>query len=116
MQQRSENYFTAKTVGNLILGPCCDKRTCSIKSSSAICRPTNGETCDLQETCDGESEWCKEDKHQPDGTPCFNKEDSYCYGGQCKSRTSQCQLIYGEDFVNAEPSCYEAHNWRGYYT
>ncbi|KAM3171545.1 hypothetical protein ACTXT7_016411 [Hymenolepis weldensis] len=63
-------------------GPCCDiqtvygdpsKTTCKLKASGTVCRDV-GNSCDLPEYCDGQSEWCPADVFKTDGEACYTKE------------------------------------------
>lgn len=60
-------------------GPCCDIQTvygdptCKLKASGTVCRDV-GNSCDLPEYCDGQSEWCPADVFKTDGEACYTKE------------------------------------------
>ncbi|VDL19102.1 unnamed protein product [Hymenolepis diminuta] len=63
-------------------GPCCDIQTvsgdpsktiCKLKASGTVCRDV-GNSCDLPEYCDGQSEWCPADVFKTDGETCYTKE------------------------------------------
>jgi len=69
---------------------CC--RGCQFASASTVCRPSAGD-CDPQETCNGTSPYCPEDKTKPDGDGCGN--GLRCASGQCTSRDQQCKTIMG---------------------
>ena len=78
---------------------------------STPCRPTQDSECDLEEFCDGSSEWCPLDTYKRDGTPCYNRGDAYCYDGKCNSHDSQCHLVWGIDSIRrAEDYCYTKLN------
>ncbi|ESN89980.1 hypothetical protein HELRODRAFT_127755, partial [Helobdella robusta] len=49
-------------------GLCCDFNTCKIISAGVVCRLKQDE-CDLQDTCDGRSNLCK-DLYIQDGSMC----------------------------------------------
>jgi len=69
---------------------CC--RNCQYASASTVCRPSVGE-CDPQETCNGTSPYCPEDKTKNDGDSCGN--GLRCASGQCTSRDQQCKTVMG---------------------
>jgi hypothetical protein len=69
---------------------CC--RNCQFASANTVCRPSAGQ-CDPQETCNGTSPYCPEDKTKPDGEGCGN--GLTCASGQCTSRDQQCKTVMG---------------------
>ncbi|KAF2829696.1 hypothetical protein CC86DRAFT_344263 [Ophiobolus disseminans] len=69
---------------------CC--RNCQFASASTVCRPSVSD-CDPQETCNGTSPYCPEDKTKPDGESCAN--GMRCASGQCTSRDQQCKTVMG---------------------
>jgi hypothetical protein len=69
---------------------CC--RGCQFASATTVCRPSAGD-CDPQETCNGTSPYCPEDKTKPDGDDCGS--GLKCASGQCTSRDQQCKTIMG---------------------
>ncbi|KAF2036128.1 hypothetical protein EK21DRAFT_96106 [Setomelanomma holmii] len=69
---------------------CC--RSCQFASASTVCRASAG-PCDPQETCNGTSPYCPEDKTQPDGQNCGS--GLTCASGQCTSRDQQCKSVMG---------------------
>ncbi|KAE8372161.1 Metallo-peptidase family M12-domain-containing protein [Aspergillus bertholletiae] len=71
-------------------GPCCTN--CQFASSSTVCREGTG-SCDIQETCTGNSSSCPTDRYAPDGQACGNSSDLFCAGGECTSRDMQCQQL-----------------------
>ena len=92
-------------------GACCNLDTCTIKSRSTPCRPIQDSECDLEEFCDGSSEWCPLDTYKRDGTPCYNRGDAYCYDGKCNSHNSQCYFVWGiEDARKSDDRCYTEYN------
>ncbi|OAK98043.1 hypothetical protein IQ06DRAFT_253145 [Phaeosphaeriaceae sp. SRC1lsM3a] len=97
---------------------CC--RNCQFASSSTVCRPSVG-LCDPQETCNGTSPYCPEDKTKPDGEGCGNGLS--CASGQCTSRDQQCKTVMGSytqgndtyacDNSNCQLSCASPEFGRG---
>ncbi|KAF7717981.1 Disintegrin and metalloproteinase domain-containing protein [Penicillium ucsense] len=109
---------------------CCDAKTCKFKnnavcddhndscctscqfsSAGTVCRASTG-TCDIAETCSGNSSTCPSDKYKDDGTSCGN--GLKCASGQCTSRDYQCRTVMGTLLQTndtwacsntAEPSC-----------
>jgi hypothetical protein len=69
---------------------CC--RNCQFASANTVCRP-GVSACDPQETCNGTSPYCPEDKHKPDGESCGNGLS--CASGICTSRDQQCKTVMG---------------------
>jgi hypothetical protein len=69
---------------------CC--RNCQFASANTVCRP-GVSACDPQETCNGTSPYCPEDKHKPDGEGCGNGLS--CASGICTSRDQQCKTVMG---------------------
>lgn len=100
-------------------GPCCDRSSCSIIDAtvSKICRPRHNE-CDLEETCDGISEFCPDNVYYHDGIECtstlnadnhklnINRTRAYCYKGKCASHESQCQLLWGPTGQVSKDICF----------
>ncbi|XP_067933369.1 disintegrin and metalloproteinase domain-containing protein 8-like [Watersipora subatra] len=92
-------------------GTCCNLADCSIRSKSEVCRPLVDTECDLEEFCDGSTEWCPPDTYKQDGADCFNKSQAYCYDGRCNSHDSQCDFIFGLETVkDGNKSCYMEFN------
>lgn len=101
-------------------GQCCDLSTCSVYNGSEpkICRERQGE-CDLEEFCDGKSEYCPDDVYHHDGLECgqtsaydiSNREHdrykAYCFEGRCRSHDSQCKLLWGPTGSTSRDSCFE---------
>lgn len=71
-------------------GPCCTN--CQFASSGTVCRESTG-TCDIQETCTGNSSACPTDRYAPDGQTCGNSSGLFCASGQCTNRDMQCQQL-----------------------
>lgn len=120
---------TCKFVGNATCaqGPCCDLSSCTIYNGteSKICRARRNE-CDLEEICDGKSEYCPQDVHYHDGIECspslsiasnnlepeknslkYNRSRAYCYDGKCASHESQCQLLWGPTGTASADICFD---------
>lgn len=108
--------------------PCCDSKTCLMKSwamcrygdcchnctvmpSNQMCRREFGE-CDVPEFCDGASGECPANVLVQDGHICGNGE-SFCYKGNCNPYLTQCKSIWGEGAVGADDNCYEMFNMVG---
>ncbi|NWX20181.1 ADA20 protein, partial [Aegotheles bennettii] len=90
------------------VGRCC--RQCRFRAAGHKCRPEADE-CDLPEYCNGASEWCPEDLHMHDGTPC--SDDAYCYHGKCATYDNLCQKIFGKEARGAPESCFQKQNVEG---
>lgn len=71
-------------------GTCCTD--CQFASAGTVCRAITG-SCDLQETCSGDSGICPEDRHAPNGDSCGNDSSLFCASGQCTNRDIQCQEL-----------------------
>ncbi|KAJ4309331.1 hypothetical protein N0V94_008984 [Neodidymelliopsis sp. IMI 364377] len=69
---------------------CC--RDCQFASNTTVCRGSQG-SCDPQETCNGTSPYCPEDKWEENGKGCGNGLE--CASGQCTSRDQQCRTLMG---------------------
>ena len=69
---------------------CC--RDCQFASSDTVCRASQG-PCDPQETCNGTSPYCPEDKWEEAGKSCG--DGLRCASGQCTSRDQQCKTLMG---------------------
>ncbi|XP_005498380.2 disintegrin and metalloproteinase domain-containing protein 9 [Columba livia] len=90
------------------MGQCCWK--CRFRAAGHKCR-SEGDECDLPEYCNGTSEWCPEDLHKQDGTPCSN--DGYCYQGKCATYDNLCQKVFGKKARGAPESCFKKQNMKG---
>ncbi|XDC49551.1 hypothetical protein R6Z07M_000733 [Ovis aries] len=86
-------------------GLCC--HNCRFRPSGYMCRVEENE-CDLAEYCNGTSAFCPSDTYKQDGTPC--KYRSRCVRKGCRSRTMQCQNIFGANALGAPHQCYDAVN------
>lgn len=94
-------------------GKCCDISTCQPKPASTLCRGPSG-YCDLPEFCDGENEYCPSDVYKRNGETCSAaNQDAYCYEGQCKSYTAQCQKLWGSSAKVSHDRCYTYYNKYG---
>ena len=79
-------------------GGCC--KNCKLKKQGTVCREA-GDDCDLPDSCDGKSQECP-DRYKEDGTSCvFN---GLCLKGKCKSRTVQCERVFGKGTMNGPAS------------
>ncbi|GAA6010631.1 hypothetical protein JCM10207_007774 [Rhodosporidiobolus poonsookiae] len=67
---------------------CCTS-SCQIAGSGTVCRAAVDSRCDEEETCDGSSAQCPEDKYKSDGSGCG--DGLSCASGVCTSRDEQCQ-------------------------
>uniref|UniRef100_A0A4W4H078 ADAM metallopeptidase domain 23a n=1 Tax=Electrophorus electricus TaxID=8005 RepID=A0A4W4H078_ELEEL len=85
-------------------GPCCNTRGYS-------CRYAVND-CDISETCSGDSGQCPPNLHKQDSYPC-QLNQGRCYGGECKTRDSQCKYIWGPKAGGSEKHCYEKLNTEG---
>ncbi|CAH2059248.1 unnamed protein product, partial [Iphiclides podalirius] len=88
-------------------GHCCNLQTCQLKPVATVCRAANSE-CDLPEYCTGKSEFCPDDVHKVDTTPCGNNE-AYCVRGKCRTHSSQCRLLWGPSAESGHRFCYESN-------
>lgn len=90
------------------IGQCCQK--CRFRAAGHKCR-SEADECDLPEYCNGTSEWCPEDLHMHDGTPC--SDDSYCYHGKCVTYDNLCRKVFGKEARGAPESCFKKQNMKG---
>jgi hypothetical protein len=94
-------------------GTCCDLSSCLLQTATTVCRPA-ATVCDIRESCPGNNSVCPSDVYQPDFTPCtVSGVSSACYGGQCRSRESQCQYVYGAGTGVGDDLCYTSLNTKG---
>uniref|UniRef100_A0AAR2K7V0 ADAM metallopeptidase domain 23a n=1 Tax=Pygocentrus nattereri TaxID=42514 RepID=A0AAR2K7V0_PYGNA len=91
-------------------GPCCNS-TCLFIPRGYGCRYAVND-CDITETCSGDSGQCPPNLHKQDGYPCLLNQGR-CYGGECKTRESQCKYIWGPKAGGSEKHCYEKLNTEG---
>ncbi|XP_029113572.1 disintegrin and metalloproteinase domain-containing protein 23 [Scleropages formosus] len=91
-------------------GPCCNN-TCLFYPRGYSCRYAVND-CDISETCSGDSGQCPPNLHKQDGYQC-QLNQGRCYGGECKTRESQCKYIWGPKAGASEKFCYEKLNTEG---
>ncbi|XP_076848732.1 disintegrin and metalloproteinase domain-containing protein 23 isoform X1 [Brachyhypopomus gauderio] len=91
-------------------GPCCNS-TCLFLPRGYSCRYAVND-CDISETCSGDSGQCPPNLHKQDSYPC-QLNQGRCYGGECKTRDSQCKYIWGPKAGGSEKHCYEKLNTEG---
>ena len=74
---------------------CCDS-SCAIKPSGSVCRDAVS-TCDIQETCDGNSKSCAADAWKPYGTKCthgtYSNDIGSCFKNECRNAHFWCQQL-----------------------
>lgn len=80
---------------------CCTDQ-CQMSSSGTVCRASTG-LCDPQETCDGTSASCPQDRLLDDGASCGpSGSNTTCASGRCTSRTLQCAASLGVSNSSAQ--------------
>uniref|UniRef100_A0A1I8J2L6 Disintegrin domain-containing protein n=1 Tax=Macrostomum lignano TaxID=282301 RepID=A0A1I8J2L6_9PLAT len=89
-------------------GACCDWDTCTLRPRGRVCRAADG-PCDVQETCSGSGEWCPSDDKVADGVDCAAGQ-AFCYKGQCRSSTAQCQRLFSSAARSADSECFTRLN------
>ncbi|XP_058811706.1 disintegrin and metalloproteinase domain-containing protein 12-like isoform X2 [Topomyia yanbarensis] len=89
------------------IGECCDLERCQLHQAGARCRSAVGE-CDLPEYCDGQTAFCPKDVYLRDTEPCAGGK-AYCYQGQCKTRDSQCRVLWGSTAKSIDDYCYQTN-------
>ncbi|GJN92635.1 hypothetical protein Rhopal_005670-T1 [Rhodotorula paludigena] len=67
---------------------CCTSQ-CQIAGAGTVCRASQDQRCDREETCDGSSRDCPDDEYESDGTGCGSGLS--CASGVCTSRDEQCR-------------------------
>lgn len=87
--------------------PCCHR--CELRKSGHVCRSSRS-SCDVAETCDGETGDCPPDGYLVDGIMCG--QNGHCWKGNCSDADEQCQKLWGPDSKAAEDACY-ANNEKG---
>ncbi|XP_051016691.1 disintegrin and metalloproteinase domain-containing protein 2 [Acomys russatus] len=87
-------------------GPCCSN--CQIKQKGEVCRLAI-EECDVTEYCNGTSAVCEEDFFVHNGHPCAD-DQWICIDGSCRSGTSQCRDVFGNEADFGTDECYEELN------
>ena len=89
-------------------GECCTN--CQYSNSSLRCR-TSGNDCDLAEYCTGSDSLCPNNMFKRDGLPCSSVTgDSFCYQGDCKTLTGQCNYLWGSSSLVGSDTCFENLN------
>ncbi|XP_055606084.1 disintegrin and metalloproteinase domain-containing protein 12-like [Uranotaenia lowii] len=88
-------------------GACCDLDSCQLKSAGTRCRASVGE-CDLPEFCSGQSAVCPKDVYLRDTESCADG-NAYCYQGRCRTRDSQCKLLWGSTGKSVDDYCYQTN-------
>ncbi|XP_065088843.1 zinc metalloproteinase-disintegrin-like EoMP06, partial [Ochlerotatus camptorhynchus] len=88
-------------------GECCDLDSCQVKSAGVKCRAAAGE-CDLAEHCDGQSAVCPRDVYLRDTEPCASGK-AFCFKGQCRTRDSQCKVLWGSTAKSIDEYCYQTN-------
>ncbi|XP_062389861.1 disintegrin and metalloproteinase domain-containing protein 23 isoform X1 [Sardina pilchardus] len=91
-------------------GPCCNN-SCLFLRRGFSCRYAVND-CDISETCSGDSGQCPPNLHKQDGYFCHLNQGR-CYGGECKTRESQCKYVWGSSAGGSEKFCYEKLNTEG---
>jgi Reprolysin (M12B) family zinc metalloprotease/Disintegrin/Thrombospondin type 1 domain/Reprolysin family propeptide len=102
--------------------PCCNSATCQLTSGAVcaanddcctaqcgvvsasqnkVCRPKADSTCDIAETCNGQTASCPSDQFANAGTSCTNS--GKCYLGTCISLTSQCKSLESNGYSAYAP-------------
>ncbi|THH09423.1 hypothetical protein EW145_g2035 [Phellinidium pouzarii] len=75
--------FTSGAVCDPSSSSCCTN-SCQFAPSTQVCRPAADPSCDIAETCTGNSSSCPTDIFQPNGKSCGSDELS-CANGVCTS-------------------------------
>ncbi|KAI6650211.1 hypothetical protein LOD99_6128 [Oopsacas minuta] len=92
-------------------GDCCVN--CQFRDSTYLCRDV-ANVCDLREYCTGSDSLCPNNEYKRDGIPCIeNSQSSYCYQGDCKYLSSQCDYLWGSTSNVADNRCFDQLNIRG---
>ncbi|KAG5283488.1 hypothetical protein AALO_G00042610 [Alosa alosa] len=91
-------------------GPCCNN-SCLFYRRGFSCRYAVND-CDISETCSGDSGQCPPNLHKQDGYFCHLNQGR-CFGGECKTRESQCKYVWGFAAGGSEKFCYEKLNTEG---
>ncbi|KAL5518495.1 hypothetical protein ACEPAH_177 [Sanghuangporus vaninii] len=74
--------------------PCCTN-SCTFAPSGQVCRPAADASCDIAETCTGNSSACPSDQFQPNGQSCGSDagDSLACANGVCTSLSQQCRIV-----------------------
>ncbi|KAJ8377255.1 hypothetical protein AAFF_G00264830 [Aldrovandia affinis] len=90
-------------------GSCLFNKPNKYEQRAVVCREAVN-SCDVPETCTGDSSQCPHNVHKLDGYMCDNSQGR-CYGGRCRTRDGQCRGLWGHD--SADRFCYEKLNSEG---
>ncbi|XP_058455349.1 disintegrin and metalloproteinase domain-containing protein 12-like [Malaya genurostris] len=88
-------------------GECCDLERCQLRQAGSGCRAATGE-CDLPEFCDGQTAFCPKNVYLRDTEPCAGGK-AFCYQGQCRTRDSQCRVLWGSTAKSIDDYCYQTN-------
>ena len=92
-------------------GACCVN--CQFRDSSYLCRDSQN-VCDLREYCTGSDTLCPNNEYKRDGIDCYKKsQNSYCYQGDCKVLSTQCDYLWGPTSSAGRIECFERLNIDG---
>ncbi|RWS28148.1 hypothetical protein B4U80_06970 [Leptotrombidium deliense] len=97
------NNCTLRTGAECGSGICCDFNTCKVFKQKKRCRIARSSECDIEEYCDGKSEFCPRDAIVHDGNKC---RGGFCYSGRCTTNDQQCKSLWGNDARAANQECY----------
>nr|XP_020138424.1 putative disintegrin and metalloproteinase domain-containing protein 5 [Microcebus murinus] len=75
-----------------------------------LCREKR-DLCDLQEYCNGTSEFCVNDRHAADLEEC-SENSAYCYKGICQDADIQCSNLFGKFAKGGPRLCIEEVNFQ----
>jgi len=87
--------------------PCCTDCKFATAESKKVCRAALN-TCDLPETCAGDSADCPADVHSYPGIACkVGEYDGACFGGECHSLDATCAVDMNREFGDTDqtPTC-----------
>ena len=90
-------------------GPCCTN--CRFRPKTFECRPAAIE-CDISEYCLGTSGNCPTNLVKSSGTACLSGQ-AYCWDGECRTITKQCQTVWGTQASKGDTRCYDRQNIKG---
>ena len=90
-------------------GPCCTN--CRFRPKTFECRPAASE-CDISEYCLGTSGNCPTNLVKSSGTACLSGQ-AYCWDGECRTITKQCQTVWGTRASKGDTRCYDRQNIKG---
>ena len=92
-------------------GDCCVG--CQFRDSSNLCRESQN-VCDLREYCTGNDSLCPNNEFKRDGIACsIDSQNSYCYQGDCKVLSTQCDYLWGSTSNVGRNECFERLNIDG---